>query len=238
MKNQNGFAQVFLLSALPFILGSFVFLFFWLSFLRLETTLRHQSRQIQITAQDRSRKLLSELFRKNETARKLKLEYEWAQKAWLAAVATGNPVRIAAAQARVEKILFQRQALDLAQKALIQAADLDLRLSAERLYAALARDIQKYRALHHSFWLEVLPQRPGLTRLAVVPVSPDIAPEYRTQEEFSRKQALAQRWQYRIRVASPLDRFFAGEARFESESRITLAGENQQWRIENRMDKF
>lgn len=238
MKSDRGFAQVFLISALPFVLGIIIFLYFWLSFFRLEMTMRHQSREVQIATQDRARKLLNALMDKNPAARNLRIQHQLAIAALAAAVASANGPAIEAAKLRLEAIRFKREALDFTQKALIQAANLDLRLSSERLYGQLVREVRKQSYLRDSFVVEAWPDRPIIPRLAVVPAYPDIAPEYRTQEAFPARQAMAQGWQYKIRVASPLRKFFGGEARFQKESRITLAGDFGQWRIENRTGKF
>lgn len=238
MKNEKGFAHILFLSALPFLLGVFLLMYFWIGVLQTEAKIRYLCRKEQIAAQERSRNYLDQLLKKNSLARQLKIQLQLAEAALAAALVTGNPPAIEAAKIRLDQVKFRRAALDLTQKTLVHAASMDLRLTALKLTAQLQRESIAQKSLL-SVLLDIQLQIPtsGVPNLAVTPSYPDIAPEYRTQDSFSERQALEQRWQYRVRIATPLNRFMRGEATFKKESRITLAGEIEKWRIENLKDK-
>ena len=209
-------------------------MYFWVGVLQSEAKLKFLCRQKQIAAQERSRGYLEQLFKKNPMAQKLRTQFELAEAALALAISSSNPPAIGAAQIRLDLIKFRRAALDLTQKALIQAANADLKISSLGLYQQMQREASRQRSLLSSFLeihLLITPSQSPI--LAVVPAYPDIAPPYRTQPGFSERQAMEQKWQYRFRIVAPLNQFLKGEAIFKKESRITLAGENEQWRIEN-----
>ena len=236
--NQKGFVHIVFLAALPFLLGSFLLLYFWVGTLQLESKIRFLCRQEQIAAQERSRGYLEQLFKKNDLARKLKIRHDVTEAALAAAIASQNWEAVEPLREKLALINFQREALDLTQKVLIQAANLDLKMSGLKLYQMVSHESQSQKTLLAIFLdIQIRALNPRIPLLAVVPAYPDIAPEYRTQDRFSERQALEQSWQYRVRVISPLNQFLKGEANFKKESRITLAGEDEKWHIENQTAK-
>lgn len=226
MKNQKGFALVILLAFLPVLISAFFLVFTFNGFVEKDLKLKHICRSEGIAGQTKVAPLLSQLLRLNPPALLLKAQFEKAQLELQVAIASENPVAIAKAVARLERILQKRKELDSKQKQIINQSNLLL----GNFHAQTKTMI--FRELHQgskAFTLNQTTLQGKAPRLAVEAESFDLAPTYRTVENFSAAQSLSHEWQYQMILMKPLDRFLDGKFKFKKGCAVSLAPDGPGW---------
>ncbi|MNL05549.1 hypothetical protein D3C87_1261550 [compost metagenome] len=227
--NQKGFALAITMALLPFLLGLFLLLFAILGVNQFNLSTQQACREGGLRGQQHVAPLLQQLLSLNPRALKLKLAELQAQAKLAAALSTGNLPAAAAARTEIASIQLQRKVLDFKQKSLIQQSNLFL-LSAHQRTASSLR-VARTQGLPTFNYLKI-ESRQHLTsapKLAVRPESSDIAPTYRTLENFDSEQALAHSWQYQLRVRSPFQNFLMADLKWTPSCAVTLKQDGFSW---------
>lgn len=232
--DQKGFANILLISILPFLLAALLLAFACAGLIQFEMRMNHLVWTAQIEAQKKARKHIRNLMSKNTTASGLKLSYNAAYTAYMVAPPYLKPVL----KIRLEQVMARRRVLDLQQKAIIIEANLELLSHSAKTYQRLLSEGRNQASKMSPILLATFSaSMPKRTKLAVEPASSDVAPVYRTKTGFSKLQALEQSWQYGIRMKSPLSSFLSAAADFKRSSKITLYEAGAGWDIEIVRDK-
>lgn len=237
MRNQQGFAQIFLISILPVMIGAFIIFHSLTGLIQLNTIVNSECRRQQISTQVEIRKLLLKLLSKNPRAIALRTQLVKARVLLAAAIASQNILVMQYQQSRITYLSLQRQILDIHQKEFIAQANLIAIKSSFQIYSQVLRNIKESKSLNPILQFSTNAFPPISPRLAVVPEFPDVAPVYRPAANFSEQQAFVQKWQYHIRVNTWLQHFVKADARFEKLCSTTIEPEDNQWKIITKEDK-
>ena len=195
LKSQGGFAMVLGLSLLPIILAAgFAFLFSshliknWMQSL-------HICRTELLKTQSEAKKSLENLLTLNNLAASLRAELLAARMELAAAIAAENPGLIARAEAHILKVQSRQRVLDQTQKKLIFAANFQMNSGLQKVTSKLhlqdATNLSRSTSLFH---FRINSIRTSLRTLAVHPDSPDIAPIYELDKNFTEAQGLSVSW--------------------------------------------
>lgn len=232
MKNQNGFAAILILALLPVLMSGLFLVAALMGFLQLDLAMKHTCRREGLQGQESVRPHLEKLFSLNPKSIKLKTQWLAAQAKLVAAVASGNPVAIAAAEQRLLQIQSLRQALDAQQKQLIQQSNLQLQRNHSSTRTQLYRISRENQTRLNFLTIKTRIENEPIPRLAVRPDFPDTAPTYSPEPSFELRQALAQRWQYKIALRPPLSSFLKADFGFEKACAVTLTKGPLQWKTQ------
>ncbi|MFV3408301.1 hypothetical protein ACNH6C_06825 [Bdellovibrio bacteriovorus] len=232
MRNQQGFAVILILALLPILVSGLFLVAAMMGFLQLDLAMKHTCRSEGLQGQERVRPHLEKLLSLNPRALKLKAEWITAQVQLKAAYAAKNPPLIAAAKLRVAQVETWRQTLDAQQKQLIQQSNLQLQRSHSSTRTQLYRAHREYQTRLNFLTIKTQIENEPIPRLAVRPDFPDTAPTYSPEPDFEVRQALAQRWQYRIALRPPFSNFLKADFGFEKACAVTLTKGSLRWKTQ------
>lgn len=174
-KRSGGFALVGFLTMMPALLAIFLATASMALLVREFTRTQTVCKNHLFNMQDDISKQLNKLINLNPKALKLRLQYKRAKKQFLMAAASGNPVRIAMAEARLVAIELERSVLDTQQNNIITQANSISHSSTIKLRHELKQQ-----------QIEV-----ELKSLAIRPdILGDLAPAYITLPNFRQKQTV------------------------------------------------
>lgn len=218
--NQRGLSSLTLIVVLPLLLSLLAGSAFFARNLYQWNMMHHQCQSTVLQHQNELRGLLTKLLALNPKAKNLRLQKSMAQVALAAAIATGTPAAIAAAQKRLAQILSKQRLLDSHQKILIGLAQASVQKFKWR-----ARKNLNYNNLKQH-------QPPGRFTypLAVEPFPVKAtAPVYKPVANFSNKQNIGLSFTWELKDWS----FIAGILELPSILKIecgsTLKQENNKW---------
>lgn len=236
--SQKGFATVVLLSLLPLVLAGGIALFSVFGFLKSDLATLNVCRVLQMEVQNKVGRNLTKLLAMNPRALKLRIAEARAQQALLAALESGNPPAIAAAEAYLLLVQMRRQALHLRQRALIGTANVWLTTGA----ANLQRELRQEWWRHNnglSSWLQNSLQltSSAVPELAVQPDLPEIAPLYQPKASFADTQAWKQSWKFRLSTTAWAAKYFKFNGGFERSCTTSLYPEGETWIAKMKKDK-
>ncbi|HEY8272455.1 MAG TPA: hypothetical protein VIG33_16300, partial [Pseudobdellovibrionaceae bacterium] len=208
MNSQKGFALIGLISLLPVILAGGLAVFSTFGFLKSDLGTLNACRAKQLQIQNKAGKNLSKLLKLNPRALKLRIQQAHAEKALAAAIESGQPPAIAAAEAYLLKIQMQRQVLAIKQKVLIQTADIWLASGG----ADLPKELQREWSQHNTPLKSWIQSSLRLTaakvpKLAVQADIPEVAPVYQLLPHFEEAQSWEQTWNVEFRTVSWAQKF-------------------------------
>lgn len=230
MNSSRGFGALLLISLLPLALAAGLFIFTSFAFLTRDLGTLNLCRARQLEVQNRVGRNLAKLLELNPRALKLRIAEAHAEKTLAAAVESGNPIAIAAAEANLLRVQMQRQALGLRQKTLIATANTYLSMGGNSLRQALMQDwFSQTRAL--SSWLKgtLRLSESTVPTLAVQPDYPDAAPVYELLPNFEEAQTWQQSWGLDISSHSWAQKFFEFHGRFQRSCATSLYSQNGEW---------
>jgi hypothetical protein len=224
--NQKGFALAITMALLPVLVGLFLLLFAVLGVNQFNLSTQQACREGGLRGQQQVAPLLKQLLDLNPRASQLKLAEIQAR---IRLAAATLPPLVAAARAHLAYIQMQRKILDLRQRQLVQQSNLLLLKAHLQTKGALRTALTKglptfnYLKINSHQYFTSAPQ------LAVRPESSDIAPAYRTLENFDDRQALAHSWQYQLSVRSPFQNFLMADLKWTPSCAVTLKQEGLSW---------
>ncbi len=199
LNSNKGFASILMLTALPVLLAALMF-FAYSSFL-VKNWMQslHICRSGLIQTQKEVALDLEALLRLNPVAQTLRLRLKMAYVKLAAAIASQNWGLAAQARIEIAQIKAQQKKLDLAQKLLIQKANLRMKMGSFRAYQELrSQNAFIAQRLPWFFSYSIQAQMPRPNVLAVKPDTPEMAPVYELKNAFERLQALSVSWSSRF----------------------------------------
>ncbi|MDG0815458.1 hypothetical protein [Bdellovibrio svalbardensis] len=229
LKNEKGFALALMMALLPILIGLILVTFAIVSFVQIDLKLHQICRSESLKGQEAVAPLLKSLLALNPLALKLKLELIQAK----AQAVSGNPAalaRLAQVEAKVLKLITQQQQLIKQSNLLLLKAHTSNQIKLWNEKDQTLRTIPLFKSE-----LQVLSSK--VPTLAVRPDSIDRPPTYSPAENFSNRQALEQRWQYRLSITKPLQPFLTGNYVFEKSCAVTLKEENSKWFPQMKRDR-
>jgi len=238
MKTEKGFAAILLLSLLPLILAGGFALLLGFGFLRSDMAVLNVCRAEQMQVQNKVGRNLGKLLKLNPKALKLRLEQARAEKALQAAIESGYPPAIAAAEAYLLSVQMRRQALDVRQRALIDTANIWLASSGTSLQRSLAQEWRLHNNPLTAWWSgTLLPKESLVPQLAVKADFPEVAPLYLTVTDFENAQAWKQTWQLKVSTSSWVRKFLSFNGSFDRTCTTSLYQEGEEWVAKLKKDK-
>lgn len=236
--SSQGFATVVLLSLLPLVLAGGMALFCVFGFLKSDLATLNLCRTKQMEVQNRVGRNLTKLLALNPRALKLRISEARAQKALLAAMESGAPPAIAAAEAYLLSVQMRRQALHLRQRALIETANTWLTAGGENLQQELRQEWWRHTN-GLSSWLQNTLQlnSADVPELAVHPDLPETAPLYELNAGFNDAQAWKQSWSFRLKTTAWAAKFLKFNGGFERSCTTSLYAEGETWNARMKKDK-
>lgn len=241
MNSQKGFALIGLISLLPVFLAGGLAFFSAFAFLKSDLATLNVCRAKQIQIQNLAGKNLGKLLKLNPRALKLRLSQVRAERALAAAIESGQPLAIAAAEAYLLKIQMQRQTLDFKQKALIETANTRLHKGASELQQELRREWSQHNSPLKSWIQSSLHMASGkVPKLAVQADLPEVAPLYKPLPAFEESQAWAQSWNLEFKTVSWTRKFLNFNERFQRScsTSLHLETETDQWAAHFKRGRF
>lgn len=203
INSNEGFASILMLTALPVLLAALMF-FAYSSFL-VKNWMQslHICRSGLIQTQKEVAVDLEALLRLNPLAQTLRLRLKMAYIKLAAAIASQNWGVAAQARIEISQIKAQQKKLDIAQKLLIQKANLRMKTGSFKVYQELrSQNTFIAQRLPWFFSFSIQAQMPRPNVLAVKSDTPEMAPVYELKNAFERLQALSVSW---------ISRFASGE---------------------------
>ncbi len=195
IKNQRGFALVFLLSILPIILAAGFFLLFSQYLTQNWMQSLHTCRTELLNTQRKASQTLSQLMELNKLVKTLRISLIAAEAELVAALATEDYPLAAQAEREILNIKKQQKNLAAVQKTLIAQADLQMLSGVAKLITQLRAQDAVIRARLPSFFAyHIEKMEPSVSTLAVKPDSSDVAPVYELKPSFESSQALSVSW--------------------------------------------
>lgn len=230
MNSIKGFATILMLSLLPVLLAGGLLVTTLFSFLKADLSVLNVCRALQLEVQSKAARNLEKLLKLNPRALKLRISQRKVEKALTLAMKSGNPAALAAAEAFLLKVQMQRQALDLRQRSLIEAANRALSLGGSELPRHMLQEWKDHMHPLHS-WIH---SRLQLTdsQVPLLPVRPDfveIAPLYELQSPFEDLQTWNQHWVLEFNTDSWAKRFLKFHGRFQRSCSTSLYAEDALW---------
>ncbi|ASD62597.1 hypothetical protein [Bdellovibrio bacteriovorus] len=232
MRNQQGFAAILILALLPILVSGLFLVAAMMGFLQLDLAMKHTCRSEGLQGQEKVRPHLEKLLSLNSEAIKLKVQWGKALTQRKMAYSAQNPYLITLAEARVLQVQTWRLALDAQQKQLIQQSNLQLQRSHSSTRTQLYRAHRENQTRLNFLTIKTQIENEPIPRLAVRPDFPDTAPTYSPEPDFEVRQALAQRWQYRIALRPPLSNFLKADFGFEKACAVTLTKGSLRWKTQ------
>jgi hypothetical protein len=224
--NQKGFALAITMALLPVLVGLFLLLFAVLGVNQFNLSTQQACREGGLRGQQQVAPLLKQLLDLNPRASQLKLAEIQAR---IRLAAATLPPLVAAARAHLAYIQMQRKILDLRQRQLVQQSNLLLLKAHLQTKGALRTALTKGLPTFNYLKINSLQYFTSAPQLAVRPESSDIAPAYRTLENFDDHQALAHSWQYQLSVRSPFQNFLMADLKWTPSCAVTLKQEGLSW---------
>ncbi|MGZ3746365.1 MAG: hypothetical protein ACXWRE_03385 [Pseudobdellovibrionaceae bacterium] len=192
-------------------------------FLKSDLATLNVCRASQLQIQGKAGKNLSKLLHLNSRALGLRLSQAHAEKAMAAALESGLPPAIAAAEAYQLKVKMQRQALDLKQKTLLQTANTWLAFGGVELQRELLHE-WSLQSSPLKFWMQssLHLAQAKVPKLAVIPDLPEVAPIYQLSPHFEEAQAWDQSWNLEFKTVSWMKNFLNIQERFQRSCTTSL----------------
>ncbi|MFM6927713.1 MAG: hypothetical protein ACKOX6_04575 [Bdellovibrio sp.] len=234
--NNKGYALALMAALLPALMGLLLLGSAALITIKINQQYLHTCRAEGLRGQKLVAPQLKLLISLNPISVALRAKKHFALGKMTAALTSQNYVALLKATADFNTALENLRKLDAQQKQLIRQSNLVLRSAHQMAQIKLRKDGFNNRSLgilESTFSVES--RRPP--QLAVHPDDADVAPTYSLEEDFENRQALAQKWQYTLRVVRPLRRLLSGTFQFEKSCAITLTEENQVWQPKVKKDK-
>jgi hypothetical protein len=236
--NNKGFALAIMVPLLPVLLALSLASYAVMTFIQIEQKFSYTCRSGNLLGQEKAAKKIEDLLGLNDNATRLIIKEKNAKAELMAAEMSTNPYAIAAAEAKIVKIHGEQEVLNLRQKGIIEQGRLALMNAQQTTARDLGRmtaEITNYRSL---FGTSARVSSRSAPSLAVSPEGTDIAPTYRTDPDIEKKQALAHRWQYELRVNPHLQRFISGNFKFEKSCAVSVTEKGRSWVPKILRDKF
>lgn len=227
--NQKGFALAITMALLPVLLGLFLLLFAILGVNQFNLSTQQACREGGLRGQQNVSPLLQQLLALNPRAINLKIAEYQAQLRLASAISLGNPPAIAAARTHLSAVQLQRKTLDLKQKQIIQQSNLLLVAAHNKTAASLRLALSQGLPTFNYLKIDSRQYVNSAPKLAVRPESSDMAPVYRTVENFDTQQALVHSWQYQLRVRSPFQNFLMADLKWSPSCAVTLKQDGFSW---------
>lgn len=203
MKSQKGFISIAFISIFPLLVAAAFATYFSYSFLKSDLAVLNVCRSEQLETHNQVAKQLKKLLGMNSSAIKLRLREKLAEQKLLLAMASGNPIAIAAAETHLAHVKALRLKLAFRQNVAIQSANTNLKIATYQISNSLKREWGKHMqqmAPWISSRLEIQPSPTPL--LAIRPDFPDIAPVYEPVPNFEEQQSWVHSWQLQLEVKS------------------------------------
>lgn len=229
LRNQQGFALAIAMALLPLLVGVMLLLFAVLGINQFNLRTQQACREGGLRGQQQVAPLLKKLLDLNPRAIKLKKAEERAKIKLKAAIASKIPPAIAAARAHLAAIQMQQWVLDLRQKYLIQQSNLTLLKAHKKTSSELQKALKEGLPTFNYLKINSNKSFSFPPTLAVRPESSDVAPTYRTLDDFENKQALAHSWQYRLQVRSTYQNFLMADLKWAPSCAVTLKQDGDSW---------
>lgn len=205
-------------------------MFLAFAFLKKDLGLLNSCRAQQLEIQNKAAKNLQKLLKLNPRALKLRMAQARAEKALMAAIESGLPPAIAAAEAYLLVVKAQRGALDFQQRTLIQTANVWLAFGGQNLQKRLLQE-QKAEGTSLKSWLQSSLQLQGakIPKLAVKADFPEMAPLYEIQPQFTEAQTWEQKWVLQLGTRAWAQSFLNFNGRFERSCSTSIYQDATQW---------
>ncbi len=195
LEGQKGFALLFLLSFLPVVVAGILILYFSQLLTSNWMQASHICRTELLKVQKVAGSRISELLKLNPQARLLRRLKTQAQLELATAIALQNPAMIAKANSDLIRIKTLQSNLDLAQRFIVERANLEMTLGLQKAAGFIRRQSQVMQSRNPRFiQFEIRSVRTVSQSLAVYPDRTDIAPVYELKEPFQETQALSVSW--------------------------------------------
>lgn len=238
INSEKGFATILLMSLFPLLLAGGLAVFCTFGFLKSDLATLNLCRASQLEVQNKVGRNLTKLLKMNPQALRLRIAQAKAEKALAAAIESGNPAAIAAAEAYLLTVQMRRQTLDGRQRALISTADLWLATGSTELQRNLRREWHRHSDPVSS-WLQGTLQlsSASVPVLAVQGDLPEVAPVYLTKADFAEAQAWMQSWRVSFRTVSWAQNFFKFTGGFDRSCTTSLYPAGEGWDARMKKDK-
>lgn len=220
---QKGFATTSLLTLLPLLLSIAAFATGSFLILRENRRALFECRSGLLDAQEKLLNDMESLLKLNPVARNLKIQRKTAEAALIASAA--NPVALAAAQAALRFVIAQQNALDVAQRTLIQKANLSSRVRTRAVSKKVSDEVSSVHT----------------ASLAVSPTTRELAPEYKVAKEIEDKHTIRVSWIFRPLKSLPdwLNKILGqNPLKFTTECSTTSEKGSTRWQARLKRDKL
>jgi len=236
LRNNKGYALALMAALLPVLMGLLLLGSAVMITIKINQQYLYTCRSEGLRGQKIVGPHLKALMALNPVSVALRAKKYISRGKIIAALAAQNYIALAKATADYNATLENLRKLDAQQKQIIQQSNLVLRTAHQMAQTKLRKEgfANKSLGILESTFSMEFRQPP---KLAVQPDDTDIAPTYSLEKDFENKQALAQKWQYTLRVVRPLRRLLSGTFQFEKSCAITLKEENHTWQPKVKKDK-
>ena len=195
-NNENGSATFALLGSLPILMAAIAVVVAVFYIVRSHGTSLHHCRSKLLESEENRLATMRELIKLNPEAKKLRTARRIAEKKVEAALESGTPFAIAAAEAELALVISMQTAFALAQKSLIVQADASARIDLQKLRTLMIKradtDLKIYDGRSKSPLAIV---SATVTPLPVVAKQPDTpTPDYEPDPQYSKKEVLRLSW--------------------------------------------
>lgn len=219
---QKGFATTGLLTLLPLLLSIAAFAAGSFLILRENRRALFECRAGLLDAQENLLSDMESLLKLNSTAKALRLQRLAAEAAVVASAA--NPPALAAAQVALRVVIAEQKALDALQRSIIAKANLGSRIRVRNVSRKVSDEVKSVRT----------------PVLAVVPKTPDLAPEYKVAPGIEDKHVIRLSWIFRPLKALPtwINQILEQTPlKFTAECSTTAEKGKSKWQARLRRDK-
>lgn len=237
--NKKGFATITLLLFLPLfclVVFSFAFIGYVIQY---KTKMRSLCLKDSVALENAITNHEENLFKLNPLAQALRTQLQWAYVRLALAVAAEDGVSIAAITFEITQIKARQEQLDLAQRTLIQLANLDIQRQLFLLDFKLQQSLSDTQSIWH-FYIEsfTVIRRTHTPNLSVRPDSPDVAPVYELTPDYIDAQHVAYKWQHLFKTKKTGQVFIAQESILEMSCSASAKKEGGTWSTQISVDKF
>lgn len=229
-----------MLGLLPLLIALGYAFYTFSGLIKYDLQLKHICRAQGLQAMESVGDHLQKLLQLNNHAASLRNQYITAKTKLALALATENPIAIAAAELRLQKIELQRLTLDTKQKLIIAHANRVLSVESQKIRINLSEQAIKHQGRWHKF-LEVKTRfkKIAINQLSVAPDRTDIAPLYNTVNNFADQQAMVFSWQILFSAQEQLKNFLQTKGQLQRTCAITLEEVEKMWHAKlHKADRF
>lgn len=236
-SSRGGFATVLLMTLLPVLLAFGGMTLFSFSILKQDMGTLNVCRAVGLDVQGKVGKILEKLLKLNPKALRLRADEEKAEARLEAALESGLPPAITAAEVHLAFVQGQRVLLAFEQKALIASANALLTEGGIRGTHSISQEWNSH-GQPMTTWLtsKITGARQTIPQLAVVPDMPDTAPAYKPDPDFEDKQTWSQSWNVSLRVTGTFRNFIPFATTFRRSCATSLYPEGEKWTAKLKAD--